>query len=688
MKKYLIRFLAAFAVIFPLLSGPVFADGPLQTGALSIHADSLTYEKSSDSYKALGNVQLEWDDAALFADSALLRQADNTAEVQGRVFLRRDGDTLYAQQLTLNFENERGSITDGYLFMKQGNFHLRGEKMEKVGTEDYHIVNGSFTVCDGAVPSWKFSAHELDVTLGEYATGKNVLFYIKDVPVLYLPYMIFPIKRERQSGLLIPQFGTSGKKGINLVVPYYWAISPNQDAIFSLDISSRRGVGTGFDYRYIRKAGSEGSFRGYMIYDTDRDRIRGDFSEKHVEEISPSITFKSDINYTSDRDFYRDFTDAFGEYNRKSVDSNVFLTKRWQGFSLTPELRFSQDLDSPTNTATLQKLPLITLTGVKQRIGYLPLYFSLDSNFTNFYREEGLNGQRVDLHPSLWYYFNPIRELEGVAWFGYRERFYNMYGGADGTGFEQTGLFDGGVSLSSTLAKVYDIGWKNLSKVQNLLVPEIAYSYQQNVNQEDLPFLDFNDRVIAQNRLTYSLASYLTGKFANGEAPADYRNLAYMKLSQEYDFSGSRRDLLTLYDELRPFSDVRIEAALSPFKRISFTTDSRFNPNRGNFSTANVAVSTADDKGNLVEIGYRFSRTRLEYLEGKLLVNLLKPFVFHFNGRYSVDAGALLESYYSLEYKQQCWSVAFSYGDRPGNVAYYVNFTIAGIGPLGKMKLF
>src|SRR6266498_1740835 len=111
MKKYSIRFLAAFAVIFPLLSGPVLADGPLQSDAISLHADSLTYEKSSESYKAQGNVQLEWDDATLFADSALFRQADSTAEAQGRVFLRRGGDTLRAQHLTLNLESERGAIT-------------------------------------------------------------------------------------------------------------------------------------------------------------------------------------------------------------------------------------------------------------------------------------------------------------------------------------------------------------------------------------------------------------------------------------------------------------------------------------------------------------------------------------------------------------------------------------------------
>jgi LPS-assembly protein len=688
MKNYPAKFLALLLAVLALFTSAADAESPVQTGAISLSADNLIYEKSSDSYRARGNVHLEWDEAALSADSALLRHEDNTAEAEGRVVVTRGDNILHADRLSLNLETGKGEITDGYLFMKQGNFHFHGTKIEKVGDEDYLIEKGTFTICDGAVPSWKFSASNLDVTLGEYASGRNVLFYIKDIPVLYLPYMIFPLKRERQSGLLIPQFGTSSKKGINLNVPYYWVISPSQDATFNLDIQSKRGVGTGVDYRYIRKTGSEGNFRGYLIYDTNLDRMRGDLSEKHQEEFSPSITFKSDINYVSDRDFYRDYAEAFGKYNQKTVDSNVFLTKRWQGFSLTPELRFTQDLESPSNTATLQKLPLITFTGVKQRIGKTPLFFALDSNFTNFYREQGLKGQRVDLLPSVWYYFNPIKELEGAAWFGYRERGYNMYGGESDASYRQMGSFDAGASISSTLAKVYDIGWKDLPRVQHVMVPEVTYTYVPNENQNSLPFFDFNDRIVARNMVAYSLTNYLTGKFVNGDSPAVYRNLAYFRLSQEYDFSGSRRDLLTPYDELHQFSDVRIEAMISPAEHLSLTTDSRYNTYRTNFSLANVALNVADDKGNLVGAGYYFSRTQQEYVEGKVAISLLKPFVFHLNARYSVDGGALMESYYSLEYKRQCWSVIFSYGDRPGNREFFVNFVMAGLGSLGKVRAF
>jgi LPS-assembly protein len=75
---------------------------------------------------------------------------------------------------------------------------------------------------------------------------------------------------------------------------------------------------------------------------------------------------------------------------------------------------------------------------------------------------------------------------------------------------------------------------------------------------------------------------------------------------------------------------------------------------------------------------------------GKLEVPFLKSYVLKYTGRYSIDKGGFLELSPSLEYKHQCWSVEFSYHDRPivGDKAFMINFTMAGIGPVGKLKAF
>ncbi|KAF0215234.1 MAG: LPS-assembly [Geobacteraceae bacterium] len=680
-----IIFIFLLAGLFPPIA---CGEGPSATGPVRIKADTLSHDKESDTYRASGNVEIVWDTITLFSDMASLNQASNEAEASGNVRLLKDGDLLTGDRLRINVGTEQGEVINGDLFVKQTNFRVRGKRMAKVGKDDYLLEQGTFTTCDGDSPSWKFTAGDLSVTLEEYASGHNAVFYVKDIPLFYTPYIIFPVKRERQSGFLLPRIGSSTKKGFFLDIPYYWAISPSQDVTFDLELESKRGVGVGVDYRYIRKRGSEGSFRGFGIYDTQQERFRGDVAEKHMEELSSSLTFKSDINMTLERDFYRDFTVTSGIYNQQILESSASLTKNWASSSLAGEFKYIDNLDALNNRETQQRLPTLTFTAIRRRAGSVPLYFALDSDFTNFYRAEGQRGERLDFRPSLTLYEALPAGLGLSVWGGYRQRLYNAFGAESGKGYHGDGLADAGALISTTLARVYDTEWGGVKKVKHTLIPEAGYRYVQEKGQDTLPFFDFNDRVVGESMTTWSLTSYLTGKILqNDEFPA-YRDLLSMRLSQGYQLSGSRRDLLTLVDEGRPFTDIRLEARFNPMKRLSVSTDSRFNPYRLDFSTAAIDADVTDDRGNLAGVGYHFSRGQVEYLAGKVGVALVKPFIFNYTGRYSFDRGAFLEAYYAVEYKAQCWSIIFSFRDRPDNREFLVSFALAGVGAVGPMKAF
>jgi len=689
MKKLSSQLLFASLLLLTFCAASQAADADLLgPGGLKVKADSITYDKKTDTYDATGKVRIDWSGVIMFADEVTLRQSDNLATAQGNVFFRKGEDTLNADRVTLDLETAKGEVSNGRLFVKQGNFRLTGEKMLKTGEADYHVERGFFTTCDGEVPSWKFSAAELDVTREEYAVGRHAVFYIKDVPVLYFPYVVYPIKEERQSGFLIPRIGLSSKKGFYLEIPYYLVVNPSQDATFYLDMQTKRGVGTGADYRYLMRSGGFGTMNAYLIYDTEEDMLRGVLLIRHQQSFSPTLFFRADIDLTLDRDFYRDYGEVNGEYNRQYLESSAFITKHWERYSLTTELRYVEDLYAVNNNATLQQLPNITFTGIKQQLLDTPFYVSLDSAFTNFVRQNGLEGQRLDLHPMLTYYTSPGGILEGAAWVGYRQRLYNTYGGETNTGFNDSGIPDVGASLSSTLSRVYDVVWGNLKKVKHTLIPEVTYSFLPQQDQDDLPFFDYNDRLVSQNMIGYSLTNYLTGKYLSDDTPATYRDLAYLRISQGYEFSGTRRDVLTLVDEQRPFTDIRLEAKLNPTERLSFYLDSRFNPYQMHFSTLDVSTDIADSEGNSVSVGYRFSRDEVRYLEGKLNISYVEPFVFHYLTRYSFDTRDFLESYYALEFKQQCWGVTVSYQERPGDKSFVVNFTLSGIGAIGKFKAF
>ena len=689
MKNSLLQFLLAISLLFAcVVPSPALEAAPPNTEGIKIKADTIGYDKNSDSYNATGKVRIDWSGIILFADTVSLRQKDNLAVAEGNVLFINGENTLQGTRASMDMETAKGEIQDAALFVKNGNFRLTGEKLQKTGEEDYHIENGTFTTCDGKVPSWKFKAAELDVTRNDYAVGKHAVFYIKDIPVLYFPYIIYPVQEERQSGFLMPRTGVSSKKGFYLEIPYYHVISPSQDATFYLDIQSKRGAGIGADYRYLLRSGGHGESNSYFIYDTEKSEFRGIFDLNHQQSFSPTLFLSADINLTLDRQFYQDFSETTGVYNMQYLESSAFITKHWEKYSLTTELRYTENLYAVNNKATLQELPIITFTGLKQQLADTPFYVSLDSTFTNFHRQNGLQGQRIYLTPMITFYNSPLPGIESSAWVGYHQRFYNTYGGDIATGSSDMGILDVGASLSTTLSRVYDMDWGNLKKVQHTIIPEISYSYLPQKNQDGLPFFDYTDRQVAQNMISYSITNYLTGKYLSPDNPSTYRDLAYLRISQGYEFSGTRRDVLTLVDDQHSFTDVRVEAKVNPTDRLSLLLDSRFNTYQANFSTVNIATNVSDSVGNSARLGYSYSRDEVNYLEGGLSISYIKPFVFHYMTRYSFDTNDFLESYYALEFKQQCWGLNFSYRERPGDTSFLVSFTLSGIGALGKFKAF
>lgn len=457
---------------------------------------------------------------------------------------------------------------------------------------------------------------------------------------------------------------------------------------------TKRGAGVNLEYDYQRPNDSHGKLEGFYIYDTSEDKNRGDLDTQQLEWISPSLVYRSDVNVVSDSNYFLDYASESGDYNRQILDSSVSLTKNWQNYSLAGEFRYVDNLLAPNNLLTLQKLPSIDFTAIRQKVPGTPLYLALDSSFVNLYHDEGIKGQRLDFHPFATVYLPMPAGLEFSAWGGYQQRLYNAYSasaGNPGDGSHGIGLADAGATVSTSFARIYDTDWGTLSKIRHSIVPEVGFNYVQSKDQDNLPNFDYDDRVLGQSMTNWSITNYLTGKFLQGDAPPIYRELLYLRLSQGYQVSGSRRDLLDLVPDVdQRLTDLRIEANFTPIKELSLFTDSRYNTYETRFSTVMAGFDLNYGKGNSASFSYLFAQGQEDYLMAKFEVPLLKSFAFKYLSRYSIDKGGFLELSPSLEYKQQCWSVEFIFQDRPvlEDKSFMINFTMAGIGPLGKLKAF
>jgi len=178
---------------------------------VQLEADQLSLDKDAGIYRAQGHVKLVQGDFELHSQTLEWNMESGAVTAIGEVELLSPGEELAGDEAYYNLKQGTGTVTAGHFFLREQNFHVRGSLIERRGDVDYRITDGIFTTCNGEIPAWKFGAKRVDVTLGDYARARHTLFYLKDIPVLYFPYMIYPAKTERESGLLSGSGDQSGR---------------------------------------------------------------------------------------------------------------------------------------------------------------------------------------------------------------------------------------------------------------------------------------------------------------------------------------------------------------------------------------------------------------------------------------------------------------------------------------------
>lgn len=655
---------------------------------VAIEADELTYDEASSTYRASGKVQLHKGGVSLLSDRIEWNTDTGEASAHGHVRLTEPGGLLEAEQMVIDLDSGLGRLTNGHVLLSDRNFHIAGAEIEKLGEQTYEVTDGTFTTCDGAVPSWKFRARKLNVTLGKYARAKHVIFYVRDIPLLYTPYLIYPVKTERESGFLSPRYGYSKKRGTEVSLAYYQVIDRHLDATFYLDYLSDMGLGKGLEYRYIFGEDNEGVLKGYHINGFKEMDNRYAFDWLHFGHLPGEVRLAADVEYVSSRDYFDDFGEVAGEYNKDKAQSVVTASRNWGKLNLTGQLKYTKDLEQ-NNDQTLQRLPEINLISIRRHLGETPFYFDFDSSYTYFWRQEGLRGQRLTARPALSAVFRPNRLFEVQPEIGYRERDY--WTSEEGPGYEREGLFDFSTRVVTRFSRVFLPDGEVVKKIRHSIEPELVYTYIPPENQDHLPQFDALDDIGPENKVAYAIVNRFTARLEPGGDDVVYHEFLYLRLSQEYDIRESRRDRLNPQDDLRPFSDIRTELIFRPTRWSYLDLDARYDVNSredgftNRFTVFNARGGVRDSAGNALDLEYRYRQESLEYVAGDLDLAWFKPFYVNYQHRYDFEERLTLERVLNIEYRAQCWSVFLTLRDRLEDKEYLVTFALSGVGKVAEL---
>jgi LPS-assembly protein len=712
--------------------GSAAAENKNNGNPANIEADSMDYDNVRDVYHAQGKVNINYSGAALYADDMELDNKNNIATAQGNASLKMGEDTVQGDKVVFNIADKTGAVYKAHAFYARNHFYIKGDKIEKTGENTYFIEQPFATTCDGDNPDWAITGSEMKVTIEGFGLMKNARLLAMGVPVFYSPFLPFPAKTKRQSGFLFPYLSYSrDQDGIDVEVPFFWAISPQMDATFYQRYIEKRGFKEGAEFRYYLGSNSTGTFYGDYIEDTkhviettdaatSRDwqesHRRWSYYLNHQTNFDPQFYVRTDLRQVSDKWYFKDFSahnyyldhytqtadDPFrnvpfqGDQSLSSLESTARIVKSWSNYNLTGLISSTDNFAAVNNDQTLQKYPEIVLTGIKQPFLKTPLYYEFAGTYDYFYRGEGEKGHYVDLSPTVSAPFNISRYLKVIPQFALKETYWSRDDnstGAESKNGDRT-IYNASLALSSQASRVFDVKVQNWEKIRHEIKPEITYSYVPNVSQNNIPdYLPVVSPVITpiaafsgnafmeQNAFAWSLTNTLTAKVKDEKGAYSYLEFLRLKLFQTYDISEANKGMAGIINERRPLSDLGIEFDFTPHKYFSFLARNLYSVYDG-WTQTNYDLNINDWRGDTMTLGYRYTLGSIEEINASLKAVITKNIDGIFISRRDQFNSRTVENTVGIVYHKQCWSMGFDFTRTDTDTRFMFKISLAGLGNL------
>lgn len=400
-----------FIVLLPLvflsfiLSETLYAQTTFD--GMSIQAQSGERDLKNRSLELKGNVQIIFKGQHLKCDHAIIYQETKTFVAEGNVLFVTPKMNLGGRKIEMNYETNQGTIYSG--FVQSGQMVLEGDVIEKTGEDQFLAYQSQFTSCTTCPPAWSFKGQTVEAEMGGYALIKNSFFRIGTVPILWLPYLIIPLKSDRQTGLLTPtlKFKKEGLSQPSLSIPFFWAISKSQDATITVQDYSDRGLKSLVNYRYFIDKNSYGEMDSAYMSDRvygQSDRHTNYFKEKskinrwflnykHYWTLPNDWIQRTQINSASDLNYYNDFpSETPNIKGEPATETSVSLTKNTYDYHFSIDNSYYTSLlrGNPNggNQDSVHRLPEISFSTSRRPIGDSGFFYNYDIKYAYFARND------------------------------------------------------------------------------------------------------------------------------------------------------------------------------------------------------------------------------------------------------------------------------------------------------------
>lgn len=629
-------------------------------------AKASRYEQQTQVATLAGDVVMRQGSMQLEADEASLHQSENRGELTGNVKLRDNGALIVGDHAEVQLDTGAAQVDNAEYVLHKS--RIRGSALYAKRAENaiIRLKDGTYTTCEPNSNAWQLKGNNITLNPATgFGTATNVTLRVKDIPILYTPYIYFPIDDRRQSGFLPPSFASSDKTGFMLVTPYYFNLAPNYDATLYPRFMAKRGTMMEGEFRYLTNS-SEGQFGGAYLNDSDTDRSQQTDYEKdrwminwqHKGGLGSRLTTKVDFTDISDPYYFQDLeSDQIGVEKRDYINQQGSLT--WRGDTYQAGLNVqAYKLATVSDITPYNRLPQVYFNGT---LPFHPegLDFSYSTEAVRFerdldngvyYDEDGnasprldrnvtglarANGNRLNFVPAISLPLsNSYGFIKPTIKYAYTQ--YDL--DVDSTGKSQlpNGDYDKspsrGVPISSIDSGLYfdrNTNWFGTNYRQTL-EPRLYYLYVPYKNQDDIPVFDTSeytfdyDSLFRDNRFSGSdrigdenkISLGLTSRWIEDNGFERQR----ISVGQAYYMSDEKAQLPGINYRDRPGATANVSPyALQYVYRFNrdwrFNSDFNWDPDSGTTRSGSAMFhyQPEDNPNKVVNLGYRYRNDQVRY---------------------------------------------------------------------------
>jgi LPS-assembly protein len=654
-----------------------------------------------DVWRGLGDVKILYQDIKITCDEMEYNRITQDLVAHGRIIVDQGPSRFTADELHYNLGTKAGLFINGTGYVDPM-YSFSGREIEKIDETHYRIDGAVFTTCarDDPSPPWSFSIRRAFLEEEGFGRFHSSAIRIQNFPVFYLPYLVWPIKQARAPGLLMPTFGYSDARGFNIGLPVYFPVGRSYDTTVLFDYYANGYYGLGNEWRWAPTEDAAGRSLAYAVWDKAAAEWQWKYDVNHVQNDLLGFHLLVQLEDLSDVDFFQEFDRTFEANTRRSLYSQIYLT-RSQG-PATLNVRADRRVTFlTTNNVEQLQLPEVELRVRSTSIGGSRLYWDLVSSLNYFSVDRGgsLQGQygRADLFPTLSYSLPSPLWLSVTPRLGGRGTYYTQRYSDDHLSFVDESIsrtyLAGGVDIvGPSVSRIFNKPWGPYARFKHLVEPRISYAYLGGTEDTTLiPIFDEVDSTPLTNRLRLALANRLLARSKEGVSA---RELGTFELYQDYSFD----EPLNRGDGVRQsqWGPLGMLLRLTPTAGTGFDAQVSYDTLFKNPISASLAGSLTRPEGTARLTWYQSYQSRT----GQRVSSQLRALIDFRKPGFPLQAGVQLaydsekaefqQQQYRVFWQGSCWSISAEYRDlQLGPVPtreFRIVIDLKGVGALPEIK--